>query len=221
MAHIHAPQREAAQPSCRLAAVIYRYVFAGHDCLPCQKVLRMKELPILRGASVRCLEARCLPRWFACAVLFELLDNAFEIGIAGAQFPREPVAAALDNPLAIRDHLELTGFTRRSDGFNAQAILDEVHETRDLGFVALSRGTVNDFDFHLILQSARRIRPVAQSACRAIEIVSVREQFRKSLVPKSRLGIYSDLAMQHSWANCCRNSRTRHFPTLSAASSGS
>jgi hypothetical protein len=80
-----------------------------------------------------------------------LLDHAFEIGIAGAKAPCEPVPTTLGNPLAVSDHLELTGLTMRSHGFNVEALLDEGHETRDLGLVVLSRGAVNDFDLHSVL----------------------------------------------------------------------
>ena len=82
-------------------------------------------------------------------MLFELLDHTFEIRIAGAKTPCEPVPTALGNPFAVSDHLELTGLTRRKDGFNAAALFDEGHETRDLGLVVLSRRTVNDLDLHL------------------------------------------------------------------------
>ena len=51
--------------------------------------------------------------------LLELFDHAIEIGIAGAKATCEPVPTSLGNPLAVRDHLELTGLTRRNDGFNA------------------------------------------------------------------------------------------------------
>ena len=57
---------------------------------------------------------------FARTVLSgELLDDAIEIGIAGAKATCEPVPASLRNPLAIREHLELAGLTRRKDRFNA------------------------------------------------------------------------------------------------------
>jgi hypothetical protein len=82
-------------------------------------------------------------------VLRELLDHTFEIGIAGAKAPSEPVPTALGNLLAVSDHLELTGLTRRKDGFNAEALFDKGHETRDLDLVVLSRRTVNDLDLHL------------------------------------------------------------------------
>ena len=82
-------------------------------------------------------------------MLLELLDHAIKIGIAGAKAPCEPVPTALGNRLAVSDHLELTGLTRRKDGFNAEALFDEGHETRDLDLVVLSRRTVNNLDLHL------------------------------------------------------------------------
>jgi hypothetical protein len=87
-------------------------------------------------------------------VLLELLDHAIEIRVAGAKAPCEPVSTALCYPLAVNDNLELTGLTRRNDGFNVEAILNHGHETRDLGFVVLSRRAVNDLDPHFVLQAA-------------------------------------------------------------------
>jgi hypothetical protein len=69
-------------------------------------------------------------------LLLELLDHAIEIGIAG-------VPTALGNPLAISDNLELAGLPRFIAGFNIEALLDEGHETRDLGLVVLSCRAVN------------------------------------------------------------------------------
>jgi hypothetical protein len=51
-------------------------------------------------------------------LLDELLDHAIEIGIAGAKAPCEPISTSLNNLLAVRDNLELTGLTRRNDGFD-------------------------------------------------------------------------------------------------------
>ena len=85
------------------------------------------------------------------SVFFDLLDHAIEIGIAGAKLSREKVSAALGDLLAVRDHLELAGLTRCNHGINAKALLDEGHETRDLGFVVLSRRAVNDLDVHSVL----------------------------------------------------------------------
>jgi len=89
-----------------------------------------------------------LPRLVTRTALRELLDHFIEIGIAGAKAPCEKVPAALGDPLAIRDHLELAGLSGLKDGFNIEALLDEGHETRDLGLVVLSRGAVNDLDLH-------------------------------------------------------------------------
>src|ERR1022692_838261 len=52
------------------------------------------------------------------------------IGIA-TKAPCEPVPAALGNPLAVNDNIELTSLTKQSDSFNVEALLDEDHETRD------------------------------------------------------------------------------------------
>jgi hypothetical protein len=81
-------------------------------------------------------------------LLFDLLDHAIEIGIARAKAPRELVPTALGNPLAVNNNLELTSLPRRNDGFNVEALLDEGHETRDLGLVVLSCRAVNNLDLH-------------------------------------------------------------------------
>jgi len=78
-----------------------------------------------------------------------LLDHSIEIWIAGAKAPGQPVATPLSDPLAVSDNLELAGLARRKDGFNVEALLNEGHETRDLGLVVLSCRAVNDLDLHL------------------------------------------------------------------------
>ena len=84
------------------------------------------------------------------AILFgELLNHFFQVWIAGPKTPREPVSATLSNPLAVRYNVELAGLARCADHVNVQALLDQGHETRDLGTVVLSRWTVNDFDLHV------------------------------------------------------------------------
>jgi hypothetical protein len=85
----------------------------------------------------------------------ELLNHAIEIGIACSKFPCEPVPTSLGNSFAVREHLELTGLTRRNDRVNTQAFLDEGHETRDLDLVVLSGRAMNDFNPHETLQSAQ------------------------------------------------------------------
>jgi len=97
---------------------------------------------------------RSLNQAASLAVFFQLLDHPFQVGIAGAKAPCEPVPSALGDLLAIRDHSKLTGLPGRKYHFHVWAILEEVHETRDLYFVVLSRRAVNDFDLHGILWSA-------------------------------------------------------------------
>jgi hypothetical protein len=80
--------------------------------------------------------------------LLELLDHLVEIGIAGAKAPCEPVPAALGNPLAISQNLKLTPIPRLKDSFNIETLLDEGHETRDLGLVVLSCRAMNDLNPH-------------------------------------------------------------------------
>ena len=106
-----------------------------------------------RLTDFRQIETCCLPCCANRTALLELLDHAVEVGVAGAKAPCEPVSTALGYPLAVSDNLELTVLTRRNDGFNVQAILNEGHETRDLGFIVLSCRAVNDLDLHFVLQS--------------------------------------------------------------------
>jgi hypothetical protein len=94
-----------------------------------------------------------LTHCIARTALRQLLNHAIEIRIAGAKAPRKPVPAAPGNPFAIGDHIELTGLTRRNDGFHAEALLDEGRETRGLGRVVRSRWAINDLDLHCGLQS--------------------------------------------------------------------
>ncbi|MBZ5566919.1 MAG: hypothetical protein LAN64_03615 [Acidobacteriia bacterium] len=106
--------------------------------------MRGKTLWSILGYVNVCRLSSCVIR----AVLLDLLDYSIEIGIAGAKAPCEPIPTALGNPLAVSDHLELTGLARRSHGFNVEALLDEGHEPRDHDIVVLSRRAVNDLDLH-------------------------------------------------------------------------
>jgi hypothetical protein len=92
---------------------------------------------------------RCLPRWIAGAAVLKLLDHTVWIWIAGAKAAGQPVPSAFSDPFAVRDNLELAGLPGDKDGFNVKALLDEGHETRDLGLVVLSCRAVNDLDLHL------------------------------------------------------------------------
>jgi hypothetical protein len=53
-----------------------------------------------------------------------LIDQAIEIGIAGAKAPRKPVSPALGDPLTISHNLELACLPRLKHGFNIEALLD-------------------------------------------------------------------------------------------------
>ncbi len=88
--------------------------------------------------------------------LFQLVNHAIEIGIASAKFSCEPVSTALSDLLAIGNHLKLPRLARLIDGFNAEPLLDEGRETRDLGLVVLSGRTGKYLDFHSGLLFARR-----------------------------------------------------------------
>ena len=95
-----------------------------------------------------------LPRGLACTMLLhQQVDNAIELGIAGAKTPGQKVSATLGDRLAVGEHVELTGCARRTDGVNAEVVLDEGHETRDLGAVVRSSGAMDDFDLHCVLRS--------------------------------------------------------------------
>ncbi len=83
-------------------------------------------------------------------VLFgKLLDQLFEIGITCSEASREPVSAALSNSLPVRQHIELARLARPAHSVNVQSLLDQGHETRDLGTVVVSRRTMNNFHFHV------------------------------------------------------------------------
>jgi hypothetical protein len=90
-----------------------------------------------------------------------LIDHAAESGVTSTKTACQPVATALGNPLAVSDNLELTNLARSQDGINIEALLDEGHETRDLGLVAVSCRAVNDLDLHafsdLLVQSGSSI----------------------------------------------------------------
>ena len=88
------------------------------------------------------------PRGLAGAALLELIYNSVEIGISGAKASREPVSTACGNALAVGDHLKLTFGAVGNHRAHAEPLLDEGHETRDLGFVIASRGAGNDLDLH-------------------------------------------------------------------------
>ena len=85
--------------------------------------------------------------------LLELLNHSFQIGIPGAELPCEPVSTAFGDFLAVGDHLKLAFPAMRNHGVNAEPLLDEGRETRDLGLVVLSGRAGKYFDLHSVLQS--------------------------------------------------------------------
>ena len=124
-------------------------------------------------------------------MLLELVDHAVEIGIPGAEAPGEPVPAALGDPLAVGDDLELTGPARRLHGFDAEALLDEGRETRDLGLVVLSRRAVDDLDSHATLHSASAHAPADSGEIDEVYLASF--ELRSSVIMKPFVPLYSNL----------------------------
>jgi hypothetical protein len=98
-----------------------------------------------------------LPRGATRTAFLEPFDHAFELGIAGAKAARKPVSPALGYFLAIGEDLELTGVSRLSGSLNTEALLDEGHETRDLGVIVVSCRAMNDLDLHLFSNTLRTI----------------------------------------------------------------
>src|SRR5262245_52772325 len=89
-------------------------------------------------------------------MLVEPVHDAVEVGVACAQYAREPVPAAFGDLYPVRDDVELTSSSRRGRGINSQALLDEGHETRGLGLVVLSHRAIDDLNLHRVLLSILR-----------------------------------------------------------------
>jgi hypothetical protein len=87
------------------------------------------------------------------SVLLQFLDHSIQIRIPSPEAPRKPVSPSLRDLLPIRHNIKLTRLSRHKHYFHIQPILDQVHETRDLYLVILSRRAVNDFNLHHILRS--------------------------------------------------------------------
>jgi hypothetical protein len=66
-------------------------------------------------------------------VPLDLGHHGIEIGIAGAEPAGEPVSAALGNAFAVGAHGKFTGFAGWENRWNAETVLAEWQETRDLG----------------------------------------------------------------------------------------
>jgi hypothetical protein len=101
----------------------------------------------------------------------QALDDAFEIGVASPELPTDPIPAALGNGFTVSDNLELTGPARRSHCVDVESPLDEGHETRDLGFVVLSRRAIDDFDLHTGLERDRTANPEPREPREPVEPV--------------------------------------------------
>ena len=89
------------------------------------------------------------PRGAARAAFLELLNHAFEIGIARAKAACKPVSTALGDLLAVSENLKLTHLAGLGRSFNTETLVDEGHETRDLGPVVQSCGAMNDLNLHV------------------------------------------------------------------------
>lgn len=90
--------------------------------------------------------------------LHEPLDDGIEVRVACAETPCQPIPTALCDLFAVSDHLELPHPSRFDHGLNSRSISDRGRETRGLGSVARSRGTVNDLDDHLGILTQNSIR---------------------------------------------------------------
>jgi hypothetical protein len=99
---------------------------------------------------------------------------------------------------------------RREDGINAEAILEEGHETRDLGSVVLSRRAVNDLDLHRQDDTPRSLAitahytttlrvggpqpipiPASHAVCAGLLLTRGRRQPTRSSPPPKRVTIAS------------------------------
>ncbi|HEV2206095.1 MAG TPA: hypothetical protein VGR36_06120 [Candidatus Acidoferrales bacterium] len=105
------------------------------------------------------------------AALLKLLDHVFHVGESSAKkHSREKVSPARGNRLTVGDHIELAELTRRAHRIDTEPLSNEGRETRDLGFGALSRGAVNDFNLRIGHDPPRIYRNIASvtenhSAC--------------------------------------------------------
>jgi hypothetical protein len=99
-------------------------------------------------------------------VLLEQPDHAFKVRIARAEAAGEPVSAARRDGLTVGHHVELTGLAGRQNRVDIETLLDEGSETRCLGRVVLSRGTVVNLDLHFDATFIRDDSIAARHRCR-------------------------------------------------------
>jgi hypothetical protein len=95
----------------------------------------------------------CLPRLFLARALLQQVNHAIQIGISRAKRPREPCPTPRGDAFAIGNYFKLPRLAMPGLGCNAEALLDEGNETRDLGLVIRSSWTGNYFDIHCVLES--------------------------------------------------------------------
>jgi len=88
---------------------------------------------------------------YTMSIQLELPDS--EVRIVDLQ-PAD-ISTAFNDLLAVSQNFELTGLPGHKDGFNAEALLDEGHEARDVSLVVLSCRAVNDLDLHLFSKPFR------------------------------------------------------------------
>ena len=133
--------------------------------------------------------------------LLKLINYAIQIRIAGAKASGDPVSTALCDSLAIGEHLKLTGLAGRNHGFNAEPLFNQGHETRDLGFVILSRRAGTYLNFHSVLQV------VGSDGSFPANVISL-DQWQVLIF---NFGNYPILAISTIFS-----APTRHFPTVVA-----
>lgn len=79
------------------------------------------------------------------------INQVIQIRIASAELSCQPVSTTLGNSLAVGNYLKLTSLATGNHGYNAEALLDQGCETRNLCFVVLSGRTGNNLDLHSVL----------------------------------------------------------------------
>lgn len=106
---------------CRLVHKAIRTCFIALTALVLLALSQPRVIPQPKfgfRVSPRCLETWGLASCFTRTVLLEPLNHAIYVGVSSAKAPCEPVSTTPGNPLAVRNHLELSDLTRRSDGLN-------------------------------------------------------------------------------------------------------
>ena len=82
--------------------------------------------------------------------LLQPFHHLIEIGIPRAKTSRQPVSTAFSDRLSIRQYFELAGLAMCNHRFSSEPLFNKGRETRDLGFVVLSRRAGTYLNFHSI-----------------------------------------------------------------------